>query len=385
MKTTTKARRRERVAPNLRRDPVTRTYYGFKKIGGRRYRHSLGTTDRITANGRLAAWLRDLEAADPTAHDLKFEALLQNFLSSRAGKKKGTRDTELSIAAVLRQTFIPGMGIPVRKIKTSDLLKWLNSEAGLREWRHCTFNRHRLFLRQMFELAVADGVVTEQSNPFKEKMIRPKKLEKVVRNIPTIAQFEAIIANVRSQRDNAERGQSADFLQFLGLAGVGQAEAIDLKWRDIDERKIRFVRRKTGAEFTVPIYSWLAPFIQKLRDARQSPDRDENVFNIRDGKHALRNACKRLELPHFTQRNLRAMCIKRLYDAGVPVKRIALWQGHSDGGKLIQQIYTEVFCDTDAAAEAADLALVTGTKIVKFPTDNDRPTLRNARRIRGWR
>lgn len=48
-------KRRERVAPNLRRDPITLCYYGFKKIGGRRYRHSLGTTDRAVANGRLAA------------------------------------------------------------------------------------------------------------------------------------------------------------------------------------------------------------------------------------------------------------------------------------------------------------------------------------------
>jgi len=42
----------------------------------------------------------------------------------------------------------------------------------------------------------------------------------------------------------------------------------------------------------------------------------------------------------------------------VPVKRIALWQRHRDGGRLIQEVYTEVFCDTDKAAEQADLAKV---------------------------
>jgi integrase len=367
--TLTATRQRIRVAPNLRRDPATGSYYGFKKIGRRRFRHSLKTSDRATANRKLTEWLRNLNAADPTAADIKLEALLQNFLSSRAAKGKRTRETEESIARVLRGTFQPGMTLPVRRIKTSDLLKWLNTEAAARRWRNRTFNRQRLFLRQLFDLALADGVVTEQSNPFKAKLIRPKKAEKVIRNIPTLTQFDAIIENVRSQRDNSQREQSADFLAFLGLAGVGQAEAIDLKWRDIDADKIRLIRRKTGAQFTVPIYVWLAPLVQRLRSARKGVDGNEKVFSIGNAKRALRNACIRLKLPQFTQRNLRAMCIKRLYDAEVPVKRIALWQGHSDGGKLIQQIYTEVFCDTDAVAEAADLALVTSAeKVVKFST-----------------
>jgi hypothetical protein len=72
----------------------------------------------------------------------------------------------------------------------------------------------------------------------------------------------------------------------------------------------------------------------------------------------LRHACRRLKLKRFKQRELLAMLIKRLYDAGVPVKRNALCQGHRDGGRLIQEVYTEVFCDTDKAAEEADLAKV---------------------------
>jgi integrase len=361
-------RQRIRVASNLRRDPATGVYYGFKKIGRRRFRHSLGTADRATANGKLQSWLRDLEAADPTAHDLKFEALLRNFLASRAAKAKHTRENDQSFARTLRSTFHLGMNIPVRKIKTSDLLKWLNAQAAKRAWRHRTFNHFRLWLRQMFELAAADGIVTESTNPFKSKLICRKKLEPVSRNIPSLEQFNAIIKNVRESDHQPRRGEeSANFLEFLGCAGVGQAEAAALRWRDINENKITFVRQKTGVPFQVPIYAWLAPIIVRLRatptsedNATQTSEDDEGrVFSIREAGRALELACERLGFPRFTQRNLRAMLIKRLYDATVPVKRIALWQGHRDGGKLIQEIYTEVFCDTDAAAEAADLALVT--------------------------
>jgi hypothetical protein len=54
------------------------------------------------------------------------------------------------------------------------------------------------------------------------------------------------------------------------------------------------------------------------------------------------------------------MLIRRLHDAGINHKRIAEWQGHQDGGKLILQIYTEVFADSDAASEQADLARAAG-------------------------
>src|ERR1051325_9523706 len=366
------AQRRQRVrgAANLRRDPRTGIYYGFKKLGRRRFRNSLRTTDRITANAKLKEWLHDCEAADPAARDLKFEALLERFLNSRAAKAEHTRANDKSFAQTLRVTFHLGMKVSVRKIRTSDLLAWLNTQAQKREWRHRTFNHFRLWLRQMFELAVADGIVTESTNPFKSKLIKRKKPDPVIRKIPTWSQFETIIANVRQRRpvyngrkrrgqwDLRENHDSANFLEFLGCAGVGQAEAARLTWDDIGDEKITLVRQKTGVPFHVPIYAWLAPLIARLRAARGAQDDGKTVFSIRDARAALNNVCKRLGYPRFTQRNLRAMLIKRLYDAGVPVKRIALWQGHSDGGKLIQEIYTEVFCDTDAAAEAADLALV---------------------------
>jgi integrase len=91
------------------------------------------------------------------------------------------------------------------------------------------------------------------------------------------------------------------------------------------------------------------------------------VFAVKDVKRALNNACKRLALPHFSERNLRAMRIRELYEAGVDTKTIAKWQGHQDGGKLIMEIYTEVFSSKDDAYEAEQLAKLSG-KIVPFQT-----------------
>ncbi|HEY4271535.1 MAG TPA: hypothetical protein VGM65_05995 [Candidatus Udaeobacter sp.] len=63
---------------------------------------------------------------------------------------------------------------------------------------------------------------------------RSAKREKPIRLTPTFEQFKAIIADVRSQVFNADAQDSADFLEFLGLAGLGQAEAGSLTVADVE-------------------------------------------------------------------------------------------------------------------------------------------------------
>jgi integrase len=66
------------------------------------------------------------------------------------------------------------------------------------------------------------------------------------------------------------------------------------------------------------------------------------MFKISDAKKAMAGACRRLNLPAFTQRSLRRMFIVRAIERGVDVKVIAEWQGHRDGGKLILDTYSHV-------------------------------------------
>ncbi|HEX8294803.1 MAG TPA: tyrosine-type recombinase/integrase [Chthoniobacteraceae bacterium] len=205
-------------------------------------------------------------------------------------------------------------------------------------------------------------------NPFDPKIIRKAKKEPIIRLIPSPEEFEKIIAEIRSPSWKLEKGKhggqrpltqddSADFAEFLGRAGIGQAEAVGLNWEDIDEKRdvIHYRRKKTGRDFNTPIFPWLKPLLKRLRkDAGPNPRGP--VFKVKNVKKALRGATERLGLPHFTQRNLRAMRIKRLWEQGVDVKVIAAWQGHSDGGKLIMGTYTEVFGSNAESYERAQLA-----------------------------
>jgi integrase len=371
----------QRVAEHLYRHSVHGTYYGIMTIGGKLKKKALcafegqaPTTDRATANRLLREWEEKLTRLDATAGDMRLEALLTKFREVRAGKAANTVATEASIISRFESEFGLTMDTMVSRVKPSDVESWLAKVGdGL---RHSSYNRFRQFVRQLFQLAVDDRVVAQ--SPFIEHRNKAKKKQKVIRNIPTAGEFEKIIAEIRQpawEQVKGKRGgqrpmsftESADFAEFLGRAGLGQAEARALKWGDVDfdKRRLRIVRKKTGEYFEVPIYADLMPLLTRMKEEAGAVRKDAEVFVIKDVKRALTNACKRLKLPHFTERNLRAMKIRELYEAGVDTKTIAKWQGHKDGGKLIMEIYTEVFSSGDQAYEAAQLAKADG-KVIPF-------------------
>ena len=160
---------------------------------------------------------------------------------------------------------------------------------------------------------------------------------------------------------NAESSDSGDFIEFLGLAGLGQAEASSLKWGDVnfEEKRLTIRRRKTQQPFYPPIYAHLQPLMDRLHKRYETPPSPQtSVFKIADARKALANACKRLGYPHFTQRSIRAYLIRRLWQSGVDIKLISRWQGHQDGGRLILNTYTEVFGTNDAEYIQNELAKV---------------------------
>src|SRR5207248_2952784 len=186
-------------------------------------------------------------------------------------------------------------------------------------------------------LAVRDRVIV--TSPAAH--LKSVKREKPIRLTPSFQQFKAIIADVRAQQFNADAQDSADFLEFLGLVGLGQAEAGSLTRADVDfeaERIITF-RHKTTTGFSVPLYPQVRPLLERLCEGKAH---NEQVFRISDAKKAFAGACRRLNYPQFSQRSLRRLFITRAIERGVDVKVIAEWQGHKDGGKLILDTYSHV-------------------------------------------
>lgn len=341
------------VVPGLYRHTISGRYYGAKKVHGKRKERSLGTTDRRIAERRLREWVRNLQVVRQEMERTTLRELVERFVAVNQGKSAKTRATNSSIIHRVETTFPGGMEAEVRQIRPSQLDEWLALHE--KRLKNTSYNRYAGFLNALFDVAVRDGVIAE--SPFVRVRTKRKKPQPPVRLLPNTDQFRSIIESIRSQHPTDRSAQSGDFIEFLGLAGLGQAEASSITWGDIDWKmeRISVRRHKTDARFHVPIYPELKPLLRRLRAKAGDVPLSVRIFAIKDAKKALKGACERLRFPNFSQRSLRRVLIQRLWRAGVDKKLIAKWQGHQDGGQLIMDTYTEVFGDDEADYERQQL------------------------------
>lgn len=323
-------------------------YYARIRVRGKEIKRSLRTTDRALAKRRLKDFEHEQRQTDVSQGKVSLTALCERYLLTVRHQKPKTLERKTAIIARIAPSVMPrkDIALPARKsdwptgeltqvrnIKPGDCDVWLSRYSFGSPSR----NLYMSCLKELFMLAVRDRVIV--SSPAAH--LKSAKRAKPIRLTPAFEQFKAIIADVRAQQFNADAQDSADFLEFLGLAGLGQAEAGSLTPADVDFDAGRIItfRHKTTTGFAVPLYPQVRPLLQRLCEGKAH---DEHVFKIRDAKKALAGACRRLGYPPFSQRSLRRLFITRAIEKGVDVKVIAEWQGHKDGGKLILDTYSHV-------------------------------------------
>jgi integrase len=308
-------------------------YYARFAINGKEVRRSLRTTDRDIAKRELLRVQRETTVLDPGADKITLAFLCDRYLATIAHQASKTVSQKMYICRRIKEQWPGSSDVLIRKVVPSQARTFLSRHG----FGASSYNAYLAVLRGMFSLAVADRLVSE--SPIVGLKERPR--EKPIRRTPTWEQFKAIIANVREQVFSADAQDSGDFLEFLGLAGLGQAEARALKRGDVDFQRDQIItfRQKTRTGFAIPIYPQVRPLLARLCEKLNSAD---SVFKIHDAKRALAGACRRLKLPHFSQRSLRRMFVTRAIEKGIDVKVIAEWQGHKDGGKLILDTYSHV-------------------------------------------
>jgi integrase len=319
-------------------------YFARVRFHGKLYRKKLDTGDLALAKRKLHAFKDDLERTDATKGNMSFGAVLDAYAATLTGAET-TLENKRAIIAKLKQTWFGIDSLPLRTVKPSQVTAWLSKNFGDKSASY--HNSALTVIRDALDMAVADKIIVESP----AAGLKYRKPAKPIRTTPTFEQFKAIVDDIRNQRFSADAGQSGDFVEFLGLAGLGQAEASSLTRADVDLDAGRFIchRRKTDTGFVVPIFPQLRPLMEKLCAGKKPHER---LFTVYGARKAIANACKRLgfvrELPdgrmvaQFTHRSLRRMFITRAIEKGVDVKTVASWQAHKDGGKLILQTYSHV-------------------------------------------
>ena len=324
----------QKVGECLYRYSSNGTYYARIKVGGKEIRRSLDTTDPAVARRNLCK-LRDEEAQiDRSKSKLTLKELCSTFLKTIQHQKQKTIERKTLIVTRVKTRWPGGSDIQVRKVKPSDAELWL---AKLKLGT-VSRNLHIACLKDLFSMAVRDGIISRSP----AEALKRGKLDKPIRKTPSFEDFKAIVENIRSQKYNGhDADESADFVEFIGLVGLGQAEAGALQVEDINWKRgtITTFRHKTKSGFEIPIYRQVRALLARLTAGK---DGSEQVFKIKDAKRAIAAACRRLKLPSYSHRSFRRMFITRAIERGVDVKVIAEWQGHKDGGKLILQTYSHV-------------------------------------------
>src|SRR6266498_2976784 len=288
----------QKVGESLYRYSSNRVYYARIKRDGKEIKRSLGTTDPALARRNLAALKDELRQIDRSQGWITLEKLADRYLATIQHQKPKTIERKTFIVGRIKDHWPTGKLTQVGKIKSSDVDLWLSRY-------HFGSASRNLFIsciKEIFALGIRDRMIG--GSPAAH--LRSVKREKRIRPTPTVEEFKTIITDVRRQPFNADAQDSADFLEFLGLAGLGQAEASSLRRSDIDFDAGRFItfRHKTSTGFAVPIFPQLRPLLETLCEGKAAGD---HVFKVRNAKKALAGACRRLGLLAFSQRSLRRM------------------------------------------------------------------------------
>jgi len=336
-----------RVAENLYRYSSSGIYYARFRSNGKEISKSLRTTDRGLAKRRLADEMDNASKLDVKVGKMTLEELLRLYEQRLEQYAPKTIATRRSIFKIFKQSWPHGLNIPVHSVSAGQLELWLASRRA--NFKNATYNEYARFLRHLFELALKFRVIA--ASP--AAALKGLRVETPIRTTPTWGQFQALVADIRAQRLNAEAGDSADLVEFMGLAGVGTAECANLMGEHIDfaGKRITLYRLKTDTGYSIPIFPQLLPFLLGLQ-AKGQIQQGKNVFKIRDPKKSLTAACKRLGFPHFSPRSLRRSFITRAIEVGIDFKTIAAWQGHRDGGVLIAKTYSHLRSEHSTAMAA---------------------------------
>ena len=328
-----------KVGECLYRNASSGTYYALVKVRGKQIKRSLETDYLPEARRKLKDFRNDLERVDPSAGRISVVELADRYLATVQHQAPKTVRRKSDIITRIKAQWPKTVAADVKK---SEVLAWL----GAFPFGEVSYNLHLECIRAMFKLAVDDRLLARSP----VDGITQKKRSKPIRKTPTLAEFNAIVKNIRSQKFSDTAEEAADFVEFLGLAGLGQAEARALTWGDVDLERGQLItfRQKTKVGFPVPIYPQLLPLLKRRLAAAtkanegKPPESVETVFKIADPKKALAGAIQRAGFSGYSPRSFRRFFITSAIEKGVDVKTIAEWQGHRDGGKLILDTYSHV-------------------------------------------
>lgn len=320
------------------RNKSSGTYYLRAKVGGKIIRRSLGTRKLAVAKIKRDSLLGQLRAqagslTKPQCADVSdliemTMAYYQAIPSYRI--KPASMRYRSQILDSLRET------LPRRNVSqwtAKDMRDWWSSHA-VKRYSAQRQNNILGTVRKMMDMAIEAGVrVSDPTAGIKRLPVRYAPVSP-----PSREGFGRIVQEIRSQRKAASE-ETANMVEFLAYSGMRISEARAVTWEDVHADHILVTGGEQGTKNhevrRVPIIQPMEALLARMRyEGASGP-----VWTIKQPRHALENACKRLGLPHVRIHDLRHLFATTCIESGVDIPTISRWLGHKDGGVLALKTY----------------------------------------------
>jgi integrase len=254
----------------------------------------------------------------PAGTPLTFDGMARAYLEDYQLHRYRTMSTARPRVEHLREVF---GGWPAETI-TADAVRQYQLHRRQQGAEAATINRETSALSRMFQIAIRRGLL--------ERMpLFPHRLEE---NPPRDGFFEhAEYLQVRAHAPAPYQ----DVLDFAYYSGWRRNEILQLTWDEVDLTggviRLSPRRSKTRVGRVLPIS---APLRQVLdRRLQRRPPGTPRVF-LRDGvpvrvwRTALRDACRKANVPHRMLHDCRRTAARNLIRSGVPERIAMLLTGH---------------------------------------------------------
>lgn len=310
--------------------------------GGKRFRHSLGTTDRALAKTRLAAFLSQRKA-QATDKPVTIGEIYASYIDDRASEGKSTKRMEDAWKR-LESSFGHLRPADVSKVEVKSYIA-ARTHAGVSPG---TTHTELTYLRAALAYAVKEQWL--QQAPYIPVPQKPGPREHYL----TREEAQKLL--------NAASMPHAKLFIRLALSTAGRASALlELTWDrvDVDVRRIdlrdpnRPRTRKGRAR--VPINDSLLEALIEAKKGATSPYviewGGERVMSVKKGVAAAARRASVKCSPHV----LRHTAAVWMAEDGVPIQQIAQYLGHNDS-RTTERVYARFSPDyLREAAKALNL------------------------------
>jgi integrase len=254
----------------------------------------------------------------PVGTPVTFDTMARAYLEDYVLQRYRTMNTARPRVEHLRTVF----GGSTPEAMTADRVRDYQLARRRQGAEAATINRETSALSRMFQLAIRRGLL--------ERMpLFPQRLDE---NPPREGFFEH--DEYLTVRAHAPASYQ-DVLDFAYYSGWRRNEILHLTWTDVDLPggviRLTARRSKTKAGRVLPISAPLRQVLDRRTQARRAGE--SRVF-LRDGvpvrvwRTALRDACRRAQVPHRVLHDCRRTAARNLIRAGVPERIAMLLTGH---------------------------------------------------------